>query len=137
MTDQTKALKLALEAFDQLILVATYNRPSVYTLDESEKAATILREALSEQPAHQEPVAWMTQARCFVDVSEFPEEDAKFYGWKPLYTAPPAQCKPLTDEQQIAEALRTQGLTLVKTASGYKVLKLGQITAQGITGERK
>ena len=39
------------------------------------------------------------------------------------------QQKPLTDEQQIAEALRAHGLTLVKTESGYKVLKLGQITA--------
>lgn len=42
------------------------------------------------------------------------------------------QRKPLTDEQQIAEALRRHGLTLIKTASGYDVLKLGQIDAHGI-----
>jgi hypothetical protein len=39
----------------------------------------------------------------------------------------------LTDEQQIAEALRQHGLTLVKTSTGYAVLKLGQIDAHGIT----
>jgi len=38
------------------------------------------------------------------------------------------QRKPLTDEQQIAEALRRHGLTLVKTAAGYDVLKLEQIS---------
>lgn len=51
-----------------------------------------------------------------------------------LYTSPPAS-KPLTDEQQIAEALRRHGLMLVKTAAGYDVLKLGQIAAHGIKGE--
>lgn len=40
-----------------------------------------------------------------------------------------AERVPLTDEQKIAEALRRHGLTLVKTATGYDVLKLGQITA--------
>ena len=43
--------------------------------------------------------------------------------------------KPLTDEQQISESLRRHGLTLVKTAAGYDVLKLEQITAHGIKGE--
>ena len=42
------------------------------------------------------------------------------------------QRKPLTDEQQIAEALRRHGLTLVKTAKGYDVMSLGHITAHGI-----
>ena len=55
------------------------------------EAITALREALAEQPAQQEPVAWLTQARCFVDVSEFTEAEAKLFGWKPLYTSPPAQ----------------------------------------------
>jgi hypothetical protein len=32
--------------------------------------------------------------------------------------------------QQIAEALRQHGLTLVKTASGYAVVKLGPVVAQ-------
>ena len=47
-----------------------------------------------------------------------------------LYTAPP-QRQPLTE---IAEALRRHGLTLVETAKGYDVMKLGQITAHGIGG---
>lgn len=35
-----------------------------------------------------------------------------------------------TEVKQIAEALRQIGLTLVRTGDGYKVLKLGAITAQ-------
>jgi hypothetical protein len=49
-----------------------------------------------------------------------------------LYTSPPPR-QPLTDEvTQIADALRSHGLTLVKTANGYDVINLGQITAHGI-----
>lgn len=44
----------------------------------------------------------------------------------------PAQQEP---EKQIAEALRRRGLTLVKTAKGYDVMNLGQITAHGIKGD--
>ena len=50
---------------------------------------------------------------------------------KPLYTAPP-QRQPLTEEKQIAEDLRFHGLQLVKTVTGYAVLKLGQVAAHGI-----
>ena len=53
------------------------------------------------------------------------------------YEKPQSKCQPLTDEQQIAEAMRRHGLVLVKTVNGYDVLKLGQITAHGITGEAK
>lgn len=50
-----------------------------------------------------------------------------------IASAPPApQAKPLSDEQQIAKALQRHGLTLVKTASGYGVMKLGECTAHGI-----
>lgn len=79
------------------------------------------------------------------------DNDNEYPGWRdakdvffhlnfpviPLYTSPPTQRKPLTDEQQFAEALRPHGLTLVKTSTGYHVMKLGQITAHGITGEQK
>jgi hypothetical protein len=44
------------------------------------------------QPA-QKPVAWMTQARNFVNLTEFTEAQAKLYGWTPLYTTPPAAPK--------------------------------------------
>ena len=56
-----------------------------------------------------------------------------------LASAPPApQAKPqlLSDEQQIAEALRKHGLMLVKTAAGYDVMKLGPCIAHNI-GEKK
>lgn len=61
------------------------------------EAVEELEEALAQpQP---EPVAWMTQARNFVHPMEFTEEEAKSYGWKAVYTSPPAQRKPLTDEE--------------------------------------
>ena len=59
-------------------------------------AITALREALAEQPAQQEPVAWMhPDGRVWtfgrgLDKSTFTI---------PLYAPPPAQRKPLTDEQ--------------------------------------
>tara|TARA_R110000772_G_scaffold125466_20_gene232225 strand:- start:660 stop:1151 length:492 start_codon:yes stop_codon:yes gene_type:complete len=55
------------------------------------------------QPAPvQEPVAWMTQARCFVHLHEFTEAEAKLYGWTPVYTLPAAQRTwvDLTDEDK-------------------------------------
>lgn len=51
-----------------------------------------IKQTLTEQPAQQEPVAWMTQARNFVDLSEFTEAQAKLYGWKAVCITPqPAQ----------------------------------------------
>ena len=47
------------------------------------------------------------------------------------YALPP-QRQPLTEEKQIAEDLRFHGLQLVKTITGYAVLKLGQIAAHNI-----
>lgn len=49
---------------------------------------------------------------------------------------PAPQQKPLADEQQIAEALRKHGFALVKTATGYDVMKLGPCIAHNI-GEKK
>jgi len=57
------------------------------------EAVEELEEALAQpQP---EPVAWMTQARNFVHPMEFTEEEAKSYGWKAVYTSPPAQQEPV------------------------------------------
>jgi hypothetical protein len=44
------------------------------------------------QPAPvQEPVGYITQARCFVHLHECTEAEAKLYGWKTIYTTPPAK----------------------------------------------
>jgi hypothetical protein len=92
------------------------------------------REALDNQPAQQEPLGFMNPG----NILEMQQESLPYAYVYPVkstgvsvavYTSPPVQQKPLTDERQIAEALRAHGLTLVKTESGYKVLKLGQITA--------
>jgi len=50
------------------------------------------------------------------------------------FTSPPKR-QPLTHEKQIAEDLRFHGLQLVKTVTGYAVLKLGQVAAHDI-GEK-
>lgn len=83
------------------------------------------------KPAQQEPVA-MWDGKYQIEFGNLSAYKDGEHSWIPLYTSPPAHRKPLTDEQQVAEALRIHGLTLVKTASGYEVLKLGQITAHGI-----
>ena len=77
------------------------------------KALTLDIEFLSQPAQQQEPVAWMTQARNFVHLSEFTEEEAKLYGWKPIYTSPPQRTwVGLTDDDldDIAVAARTGNL---------------------------
>lgn len=99
-------------------------------------------------PQQQEPVAWRWLYNGQPDSEKhfsMPGPDAEVISLASacefprtvqyLYTSPPAQRKPLTDEEQIAEALRRHGLTLVKTAKGYDVMSLGHITAHGIKGD--
>tara|TARA_R110000868_G_scaffold89545_3_gene249224 strand:+ start:218 stop:574 length:357 start_codon:yes stop_codon:yes gene_type:complete len=50
-----ETMKLALEALEELTVT---ERTSV-DIERGEKAITALQEALAEQPAQQEPVAWM------------------------------------------------------------------------------
>ena len=120
-------------------------------------AYDLMREALAqerssdEQPAPvQEPVAYITplmEQQMFDDWCPYKGSPDPRIVWAAAVEAvnglllgaipPAAQRKPLTDEQQIAEALRQHGLTLVKTSNGYAVLRLGQIDAHGITGETK
>jgi len=64
---------------------------------ESKRAAA--RDKMA-QPA-QEFVAWMTQARNFINLTEFTEEEAKLYGWLPVYVAPPQRSwVGLTEEER-------------------------------------
>jgi len=50
----------------------------------------------------QEPVGWLSQARCFVHVHECTEAEAKLYGWKSVYTTPPNVATPLDDAPHLA-----------------------------------
>lgn len=120
-----KALRLALEALE-LHGAAYLHHELRY-----EEAITTAKEALAQpsDSVEQEPFTYYDPVRDAI-------RPFKADGDIPLYTAPPKR-KPLTDEQQIAEALRRHGLTLVKTAKGYDVMSLGQITAHGITKESK
>ena len=83
----------------------------------------------------QEPVAIVSGyygGQCVV----LPTNPARlFNSGTAFYTTPPAAqpAVPLTDEKQIAEALRHHGLTLVKTPNGYTALTRWQIDAHGIT----
>ena len=93
------------------------------------------------QQENQEPVAWIRwdDEENYYDVRRTPptQENIDYLAkwnrpaWVPAYPHPP-QRQPLTE---IAEALRRHGLTLVETAKGYDVMKLGQITAHGIGGK--
>jgi hypothetical protein len=94
-----EAMKLALEAFEYI----EHNYMSLPA--PATKAITALREALAEQPAQQEPVAWP----CLIAEADFSENtvtlemqctDYKVSAGKHwLSKSPPAQRKPLTDEQ--------------------------------------
>jgi hypothetical protein len=93
-----EALKLALEALTsgvdaQVGRVVWTEYDSCLLAD----AITAINEALA-QP-EQEPVGWITQARCFVPLHECTEAEAKLYGWKVLTTPPAAQRQLLTDEE--------------------------------------
>ena len=110
------------------------------------------RDAAMDAEEGQEPVAYyvMNGAALFQLFRSKSQADALAYDLQkrhdlsgslahfhvvPLYIRPHPPRQPLTDEQQIAEAMRRHGLVLVKTINGYDVLKLGQITAHGIGGE--
>ena len=90
-------MKLALEALESKYIVNC----GAWRVQQ-DQAITVIREALAseaiEQPAQQEPVAWIDEYG-----NAFPLA-AKQYSvvgkhWKPLYTSPPAQRKPLMDEK--------------------------------------
>ena len=82
-----EAMKLALEALERY-------QVKRQDFDRFADEITALREALAEQPAQQEPVAWMTKTRS-VWKTKADETDT------PLYTSPPAQriWVGLTDEE--------------------------------------
>ena len=105
-----KAMKLALDALGEI----EWSNNSQWQSDRAKVAITALREALADQPAQQEPVAYM------YDRARYGPTDLRGQQWlqelsrlkpytgnglvrgvTPLYTAPqpPAQRTPLTDEQ--------------------------------------
>jgi hypothetical protein len=66
----------------------------------------------------QEPVGYITQARCFVHLHECTEAEAKLYGWKALYTTPPAA--PVQEPVlQDIEQYRLQMAGISTAAIGY------------------
>ena len=100
-----EAMKLALEALTHLQPTAL---TSFYTIGDRDKAITALREALAEQPAQQEPVAWWNGNSKFA-TPKAKDWDKRTGGTTafgcdiPLYTAPPQRTwVGLTDEEQQA-----------------------------------
>lgn len=111
-----EALKLALEALE----VAT--TPLARDRQEVLRAQAALREALAEQPAQQEPVAW-AHKEGLESIKNF---DASIYangGFDdavPLYTSPPAQreWQGLTDEEIESE---WSNVNYAKTWAIYRI----------------
>jgi hypothetical protein len=90
-----EAMKLALEALETVV-VDVKTTPTAY--EAQRQAITALREALAEQPEQQEPVA-MWDGKYQIEFGNLSAYKHGEHSWIPLYTSPPAQRKPLTDEQ--------------------------------------
>ena len=128
------AMKTALEALEML---AKWEHPAsnittksgrIYPHHVAKNSAATLRLAI-EQAEKQEPYGYF---RYDIRLDAWVQNRESDKG-VPFYTDPP-QRQPLTE---IAEALRRHGLTLVQTAKGYEVMRLGEITAHGIGGEHE
>ena len=126
--DSSKALELA---------VVLFVRRQYAEIKELKATIESLRAQLAQQePAQDEPVAVLTM---FDMRSQTGTVDLQG-GWEELrvgdslFTHPQAS-KPMT-ERKIAEALKRHGLTLVKTSTGYDVMKLGECVAHNIMGKQ-
>ena len=85
-----EAMKLALEALQKIYIAPEHEDYIKVWWPACEQAITALREALAEQPAQQEPVAWLDEyGNAFPLVAKQYSVVGKH--WKPLYTSPPAQ----------------------------------------------
>ena len=79
-----EALKLALDALETELSIDWGNQDEFNaSAEKMYEAIAAIKEALAQE---QEPVAWMTQARNFIHLSESTEAEAKLYGWKAVYT---------------------------------------------------
>ena len=101
MSKKDEALKLALEALEgqRIFTLRPDHEGKELTPAKVTNAITAIREALAEQPAQQEPVAYRSRLKSgsytYCNMAQF------FDNAEPLYTSPPAS-KPwvgLTDEE--------------------------------------
>ena len=110
MSKQIDAMKRWVEVFD-----GNWHDEPVDSewADRAHQALAEMRQAIAEaeQPAQQEPVGEVVQAFADLTAISWKHNGGRFppIGTK-LYTAPPAQRKPLTDEQIVAKALHLSGL---------------------------
>ena len=95
--------------------------------DTTESAITALRSALAEQPAQQEPVAWKHDCAALLTNNVELWIDRCPHCGKPC-TSPPAQRKPLTDEEIIKCWGQVSG-----TRYGYVAFARAIEAAHGIT----
>ena len=103
---QRDALLEALKKADQFITngieLGFIRMPDAETPDSAHETPGIVRAALAQQAEPVEPVAYIHRQGNYWDTSErHLTDDEKARGWteEPLYTAPPPQRKPLTDEE--------------------------------------
>ena len=74
-----EAMKLALEALEHMLEDAKQERLTVEYWNECVDAITALREALAEQPAQQQPVAWYDSKTGSVWKTKADETDTPLY----------------------------------------------------------
>ncbi|WP_101048885.1 hypothetical protein [Macromonas nakdongensis] len=113
--------------------VAELLREAADTIERREAVIRILeRDALAEQPAEQEPVAWVVDMNGTESLEWHSDVQADLiFGTavQPLYTAPhPAKRKPLTREQVLAIVQSNPDTTMA--------IRMTE-AAHGITGEPK
>ena len=92
-TKQTEALKLALSVLDE-VRSETFrllrNGQKLYAEEKVWNAIFVIKQALAEQPAQQEPVAWITKNGKGWLRWHRSEDSDKNQDSIPLYTSPPA-----------------------------------------------
>jgi hypothetical protein len=91
-----EAMKLAMEALELEDMACRYEKEP--TPEHIAIAITALQEALAEQPAQQEPVAWTVSGKITDWSKDFSAYQTKHYT-RPVYTTPPNVATPLAAQR--------------------------------------
>ena len=101
-TKQTEALKLALEVLEEINKLSI-GENAICLPAEIDTAMDAIREALAEQPAQQEPVAWISDSPTKGNGKQLHWTKSEAWRWSsnitPLYTAPSKQWVGLTADE--------------------------------------
>lgn len=156
MSKQTEALKLALEALEELeALLLSMGLTHLIVYGDAEKAITNLQKQLAEQPAQQEPVTYWDLSENEMPVRPRSYDPEEHPNHVPLYTTPPpcptcealartvmldqtshdTHRKPLTHEQRVDLLAKFEAHKHEWHAPAILIDMVE--AAHGITGEKK